>query len=351
MHHAFAHPLLLWLPTLLPLLGVLSWLAWRRRRQALATFAAFPSLGLLLAEQAPLRIIRNLCTTFGLTLLALGMAGPQWGRDPGRAIALGRDVVVVLDLSRSMLAEAPSRLQRGKDALIDMSRAVERRGGHRLGLVVFAGRARVMCPLTRDYDHFRDALERLDAEHLPPELRPTANSPSGTRIGAGIRAALSLFEADYQGFQDIVLVSDGDDPARDDEWRAPAEEARSQHVAIHTVGIGDPTHGSAIPLGEGKQMLGDAVVLTKLEEQPLRDIARISQGTYTAAHHQPPPLAELFREEIEAKSLREDTSDALPVHKQRYALFLGGAFGLLALAVACPERIAWPKRRRKEGRP
>jgi Ca-activated chloride channel family protein len=347
MRH-FAHPVLLWLPMLLPALGVLSWFAYRRRRQALARFAALPSFGLLLAEQWPLRFDRNLSTSFGLTFLALGIAGPQWGRDPERGIAMGRDVVVVLDLSRSMLAEVPSRLARSREALAEMSKAVERRGGHRLALVVFAGRARVLCPLTRDYDHFRDALAQLDETHLPTDLGPVGESPSGTRIGAGLRLALAQLEPDFQGYQDIVLVSDGDDPANDGEWRGAAEEARSRKIAVHAVGVGDPTRASPVPLGTGRLMFSGAAVRSKLEEAPLREIAHATLGTYTAAHNQPPPLDELVRQEIEPKSSREDTADALPVQRQQYPWFLGAALGLLSLAVACPERIVWPRRRLKE---
>lgn len=345
----FAHPQLLALSLLLPVLAGLAWLTYRRRRLALAQFAAIPSFGLLLAEQAPLRFVRNLAGSFGIMLLAFGVAGPQWGRDPGRAIALGRDVVVVLDLSRSMLAEAPSRLARGRDALIEMSRAVERRGGHRLALVVFAGRARVLCPLTRDCDHFRDALERIDETHLPTDLRPVGETRSGTRIGAGLALAMELLDPDYAGFQDIVLVSDGDDPARDNEWRSAAEEARARGIAVHAVGIGDPSPpGSPVPSGTGRLEYEGKTVLSQLQEKPLQEIARITQGTYTPAHHQQPALDELFRQDIEPKSHREDASDALPIYRQQYFWFLGAALGLLALATACPERIVWPRRRRKE---
>src|SRR5947209_5487527 len=82
------------------------------------------------------------------------------------------------------------------------------------GLVAFAAGAKVVCPLTHDYDHFRDAVRRLDAADLPPELRPaSADDPSGTRIGAGLHAALAAHDPDAAGYQDLLLVSDGDDPA------------------------------------------------------------------------------------------------------------------------------------------
>src|SRR5262249_23508532 len=153
--------------------------------------------------------------SLGLTVLVIGIAGPQWGRDWTQAVAPGRDLVVVLDLSRSMLAEQPSRLHRARAGLINLAESLRERGGHRVARVVFAGRAKVVCPLTHDYDHFREAVEEIDADRLPPDIAPTDDDPSGTRIGAGIRAAVDLHDPRNRGFQDVLLLSDGDDPARD----------------------------------------------------------------------------------------------------------------------------------------
>src|SRR5262249_49202497 len=145
--------------------------------------------------------LRGICLSLGIGLLAIGIAGPQWGREWVQAAA-GRDVVVVLDMSRSMLAEQPSRFERAKTALDDLSWAVPRRGGHRLGLVVFAGGAKVICPLTHDYDHFREALAQLDAQEPPEELRPES-SRSGTRIGLGLTEAVRHGQDPrFRGFQD-----------------------------------------------------------------------------------------------------------------------------------------------------
>ncbi len=77
----------------------------------------------------------------GLIALILGTSGPQWGRDWDQSAAPGRDLVVVLDCSRSMFAETPSRLERAKTALLDLCDALKKRGGHRVALVVFAGSA------------------------------------------------------------------------------------------------------------------------------------------------------------------------------------------------------------------
>src|SRR5262249_12692324 len=194
------------------------------------------------------RTLRGLCWSTATLALILAVAGPRWGTDTSQQATSGRDLVVVLDLSRSMLAEQPSREERGRRVLLELADSLQRRGGHRIALVVFAARAKLVCPLTHDYDHFREAVRRQDASNLPPELRPTSNDdPSGTRIGAGLRAALGAHDPQAEGFQDILLVSDGDDPAGDEEWAEGAAQAKAAGVAVYCVGVGDPAKPSPIP--------------------------------------------------------------------------------------------------------
>src|SRR5207249_4884953 len=99
-----------------------------------------------------------------LLLLICGIAGPRWGIAEEDSALRGRDLILVLDMSRSMLCQdvLPNRLARAITALDDLTRDVQRRGGHRLGLVIFAGRARLVCPLTPDYQYVRNVLAELD---------------------------------------------------------------------------------------------------------------------------------------------------------------------------------------------
>src|SRR5207247_3995198 len=127
-----------------------------------------------------------------LALLVVGAAGPRWGMGAPPPVAPGRDIVVILDLSRSMSARdaLPSRLGKAKGALAELADAVQARGGHRLALVAFAARAQVILPLTHDYEAFRTKLAALDADTPPAALR-AADSVSGTRLGAGLRLAVA----------------------------------------------------------------------------------------------------------------------------------------------------------------
>jgi Ca-activated chloride channel family protein len=230
-----------------------------------------------------------------------------------------------------MLAEQPSKLNRATDALQDLCDTLQQRGGHRIALVVFAGRAKVICPLTHDYDHFRDAVAGL-GEEPPVDLTP-ADAESGTRIGLGLREAVTLLDPNDQGFQDILLLSDGDDPVDDKEWQAGISEARERDIPVHTVGIGDPDIGSPIPAATGQLERGGGPVLTKLEEFPLREIARLTGGVYVPAHTKALPLGRLFREQMEERAVRESDADALPLLRQRAPWFFAAAFGWLALEI------------------
>jgi Ca-activated chloride channel family protein len=341
MSHWFSTPIYFTLLGVLPVLALLGYWARWRRRAALLRLGSAPLLGVPLVRRDRMGSLRAVCLSLGIVLLVVGAAGPQWGRDWIQA-ATGRDVVVVLDMSRSMAAEQPSRFERAKTALEDFSWDVQRRGGHRLGLVVFAGGAKTVCPLTHDYDHFREILEQLDVNEPPEQLRAESGG-SGTRIGAGIREAVQAAHDDrFSGFQDIVLLSDGDDPARDEEWRSGISAARERKIPVHTIGIGDSEHSSPIPTDNGPLRHGDTIVQTRLQERPLEEIARLTNGKYVPAHTKALPLGELFRARIAGQAGPADTDEAnsLQVYRPRYAWFFGPALLLLALEIILSRRRA-----------
>src|SRR5262245_5020462 len=127
--NAFSHPSLLFALAALPVLSVLAALAARRRTRNLVRMAGL--VGAAVLERGGPSRLRGLCLWLGLVCLAAGMAGPRWGRDWSQSAAPGRDVVVVLDLSRSMFAESPSRAEQARQALLELAEALRLRGGDR----------------------------------------------------------------------------------------------------------------------------------------------------------------------------------------------------------------------------
>jgi Ca-activated chloride channel family protein len=337
----FTTPVLLAALAALPALGLLALLARRGRRRLLARLGLPGAVGAHV-DRPRGRWRAGVGWALGLAALAVGAAGPRWGSGPPPPTAPGRDIAVVLDLSRSMLARdaLPSRLGRAKEALRQFADAVQARGGHRLALVVFAARASVACPLTHDYNHFRAKLADMEADPPPAAVRPGATgSVSGTRIGSGLRKAVEAHDPRAKGAQDILLVSDGDDPAGDDEWRDGLSVARAAGIPVSVVGVGDPQRDSPIPAGEGRLQYQGAEVHTRLHEDPLRTIAARTGGAYIAARTAPPDLGAFFREQIAPKPTREAVAGTLPQPVGRQEWCLAAALALIAGAVFRPPTL------------
>jgi Ca-activated chloride channel family protein len=319
----FTTPAFLWILATLPALAVLVYVSRRRRRTLLARIGP-PGVIAGQIERPAGQWRSGLGWTLGLALLAVGAAGPHWGLGPPPPTAPGRDIVVVLDLSRSMLARdaLPSRLGKAQAALREFADAVQARGGHRLALVAFAGQAAVVCPLTNDYDHFRAMLAELSADPPPPALRESGPAAvSGTRIGAGLRRAVDLLDPQFRGAEEIVLLSDGDDPAGDEEWRIGLAAAREASVPVDVVGIGDPNADSPIPTETGRLSYHGAEVKTRLQEIPLREIASRTGGIYLPARTGPVGMASLFHDRVATGPTREAVAGTLPQPLGRHTLF------------------------------
>jgi Ca-activated chloride channel family protein len=325
MTRLFATPDLLWALAVLPALaGLALWSQQRRRKLVVHLGPPGVIAGQIERMSGSWRTFVG--WALGLIFLIAGAAGPHWGLGPPPPTAPGRDVVVVVDVSRSMLAQdaLPSRLGKARDALREFADAVQSRGGHRLGLVAFAGQAAVVCPLTHDYDHFRAKLAALLADPPPHAVRAIGTEAvSGTRIGTGLQRAVSLLalEPQFRGAQGILLVSDGDDPAEDEEWRAGLAAAREAGLPVDVAGIGDSANDSPIPTSTGHLTFRGAEVRTKLQEGPLREIAARTGGTYLAIRTGPPALDAYFRDRVAMAATREAISGTLPQPIGRQVLF------------------------------
>ncbi|HYV37664.1 MAG TPA: VWA domain-containing protein [Gemmataceae bacterium] len=323
-----AHPQALWLLLGLPMLaGLALWARFARHRGWRLFGGVRPS--------PTRRWLHGLLVAGGLMLVGVAAAGPHWGRDQAAIAGTARDLVVVLDVSRSMLAETPSRQLRAQRVLADLATTLKQRGGHRIALVASAAKAQLIVPLTNDYDLFLEAVLRQDAANLPTELRPGKDGPfSGTRLGQGLREAVEAHVADplYRGSQVILLISDGDDPAGDGEWKDGAAAAHKAAMPVYVIGVGDPTKPTKIRLVDKLLAFGDQPVETILNEEVLKEIAQRTDGVYFPVRTQNVVPGTLFSSILEAASARPRESILTDDFHQRFRWFL--APGLLLLGAS-----------------
>jgi len=330
----FAHPEVLWLILLLPLLGLFAWLRLRAGYQRLAGLLS-PSMTARLVEHlAPERKSWKLITIIGALLcLILAAAQPQRGTQYITATRQGVDVIVALDLSESMLAEdlLPNRLLRARH---EISGIIDQLKGDRIGLIAFAGAAFVQCPLTLDY-----SAARMFLEFMGPDLIPEP----GTSIAEAIRVATGAYNSEEGDFKALILITDGEDHIG--EIAKAAKEARSAGVKVFTVGIGSES-GEPIPErdAEGeitgyKKDNSGKVILTRLNEEALRLIADETGGIYTRAGG---TLGlDRVATAIDAMEKRELEGGVRMLYEERYNYFLWPALFLLMIAWAIPLRRRW----------
>jgi Ca-activated chloride channel family protein len=335
----FAYPEALWALLIVPLLVILLYVGGRFRRAALVRFASMEAIAQLSTLNRRRRGRGRICFGLAVMLLIVTGAGPRWGKGES-SIIFGRDLVIVLDLSRSMLtpdmndANNVERWQAAQAGIHDLVEQVRKKGGHRLGLVVFAAKAWPVCPLTADYDHFLMRLDEFSPLAPPLELQPLPNETflSGTRIGAGIKeGVVQLHDPRFPGYQDLLLISDGDDPAadRDREIQSGIAAAIDARIPVFVVGVGDPHNVISIIVPSDR---GDELVVSELQEAPLKEIARRTEGEYLPAQRQTPKLGDFFRTKIELRPGRDLPEDLIPQPKERYLWFLIPAIVLLLVA-------------------
>jgi Ca-activated chloride channel family protein len=339
----FARVDCLWLLLLLPLLGLMNAWGARRRRLAVAQIGRPATVSGQVTEPVSQRLWLGSLYPLGWVLLILGLAGPRWGKSDETGVAVGRDIVIVIDLSRSMRADDvnvptggwttndpqerfdPKRWRAAREGALDLLNGIAQRGGHRVAVVVFAAHPKVLCPLTTDYDHVKSVLEEVDGQHPPADCRPgLAEVISGTRIGAGLTEAVNAHDKRFPGYQDIFLLSDGDDPGDDKEWLQGSTKARENKIPVHTVGIGNPAVTATM-------ILGSELVSTRLQEEPLKQIAAETRGQYLLAGTQPPQLGEFFRNQIEPLPARDVSDDSVPLPRERYPWFLAPSLVLFLI--------------------
>lgn len=282
----FANPQYLWLLTLIPLFVVLFAGVAAQRRRRLVRFGNPDTLAELMPEVSNGRVVLKFILFCGaVALVVLAAARPQFGSKLREEKARGVEMMLVVDVSNSMLAEdfEPNRLERTKYAI---NRLFDGLKQDRVGLIVFAGEPRVQLPITSDYRMAKAFARRID---------PSQVSVQGTAIGKALEQALLSFsgETDEKRSRAIILITDGEN--HDDDAVAVAKRAAEQGIRIYTIGIGTP-EGAPIEIdGEFIRDEQGEMVVSKLNEEMLAQIADLTGGAYVRATKQDIGLDEIVR--------------------------------------------------------
>lgn len=277
----------LWpLLALAPLLWLLCFLLIGNARRG--AFAYGAELG----ERVPSRVWSALRWTAIAVILLVAWMDPRLGVETVQVERRGLDVIFCLDTSRSMLARdaEPNRLERAKRDVRAM--LPELVGGDRVGLVAFAGEARLIVPLTHDLDSFERLLARVDTDVV---------RRGGSDLALALRRALEIAEPGGDETTAIVMLTDGEDLSG--AGRQAAAEVAARGIRLHTVGYGS-TRGSKITLVEGQResflenSAGDEVV-SVLDADGLRSMSAVTGGDFVRAEVVPLPLVELKRKRLD----------------------------------------------------
>jgi Ca-activated chloride channel homolog len=288
-------------------------------------------------------MLRSVLGIAGMGLTILALARPADNPRPREAIRKGRDVVFVVDVSRSMLAEdlRPSRLERAKLMVQD---CIDSAHGDRIGLVAFAGMSQIASPLTTDYSFLSLAVR---------ELSPETVGVGGTDIGDALTTVLDrMFEhtdgeqLSTENYRDIILITDGEDHGTLPQ--VAAAEAAKRGVRIITVGLGDETTGTMIDeapsrpgaTSTGRPMqYGGKPVLSKLDPKLLRDLAEATPGgTYVHVGTSNVELDRVYQRLVRDGSRRELAAATSMQYDERFQWFIGAALFVLVLREFIRER-------------
>jgi Ca-activated chloride channel family protein len=284
--------LLFWLALGLALFAFASWAATRARRRRELLLGA-QAVRLAPRFRLRRRLLRDALLSGAVCLCVVALAGPQVGTWMRAVQERGVDVMVVLDTSRSMLASdlAPSRLERARREVRGL---LDRMHGDRIGLVSFAGDARLVCPLTTDPASFRLFLDDVDS---------ATNATGGTAVAEGLDLAVESFDPDVTTARVVLLLTDGEDHDSDPPATEIAYKARARGIPVHVVAFGTP-EGAVIPLRDPRGR-NDVVrdesgqpVISRPDEGLLESIASIGEGAYLSAARTAFPLDEIWNKRI-----------------------------------------------------
>ena len=282
-------------------------------------------------------VVKFILIIIAYVFLVFGIVNPQVGSKLEKVKREGIDLMLVLDVSNSMLAEdiRPNRLERSKMAI---SNLVNRLEGDRIGIIIFAGKAYKQLPLTTDYSAAMLFLSAVDTKIVPTQ---------GTAIGAAIDMATESFD-DKEHNKAIVVITDGEN--HEDDAVGAARAANEKGIKVFTIGMGLPD-GAPIPnynnygtqTGFKKDKEGKTVI-TKLNEDMLRQIAAAGDGAYARANNATTGLRKIFEDISQIEKMEIETKQFTD-YEDRFQIYLAAALVFLILELLIATRKArWAQR-------
>jgi Ca-activated chloride channel family protein len=314
-------PELWWLLLLGPLMFFLFWFSVWSKNRRLDRFGESRLLSSLVTELSSVNTgVKYILWRLAAAFLVVALINPQLGSKMAEAKVKGIDIIVALDVSNSMMAEdlSPNRLVSARRAI---SKMLEELKGDRVGIIVFAGQAFVQLPITSDYAAGKLFLSTIDNDVVPVQ---------GTDIGAAIDLAMKSFSEESPAQKAIVVITDGEN--HEEDAVVAAQEAAEQGIKVFTIGMGSPD-GTPIPQYNGRTRTGfkkdqdGNIVVSKLNEQMLREIANAGNGAYVRASNAEVGLEPLLAELNQIEKTDMGTV-AYAEYEDRFQIFL-------ALALAC----------------
>ena len=320
--------LLLWI---VPVLAAVLIYAQRKRNAAAARFVEQPMAKQLLPEKAIARTwTKSVLLLVGVSFLIVGAARPRFGVFFEEVTSRGADIVVLLDVSKSMMATdvAPNRLERAKSDIRDLLR---RLSGDRLGLIAFAGAPSVLVPLTNDQGFFLAALDDIDTDSAPR---------GGSLIGDAIRKALEITDDNRQRDQVMILITDGED--HESYPIDAAKQAADRGVKVFTIGLGDTIEGSRIPVRDQSGQLrfvkkeDGQEHWSQMNERLLKEIALATDGAYIPAKTTSYDLGQIYEDHLADIARSELSTEKRKRYRDRFQLFILCGVTCLLVEMAIP---------------
>lgn len=311
------------------------------KARALRVFAEANLLGLLAPHVSRVRqFTKSILVLVAMIAIVLALIGPRYGAYFEEVQRRQLDIIVCLDVSKSMLAEdaGMSRMNRAKD---DIKRLLDKLQGGMIGLVAFGGRSELICPLTDDFDFYRLALDDVGVHSAPL---------GGTNIGDAIETATKALGDRKGHHRAIIVMSDGEDHG--EKAIAAAKLAREDQIAVYAIGIGDTEKGALVPMtqdGQRSYLVYDGQqVWSKMDPKTLKAIALAGGGEYHPSgqvNATQRTLEWIYAEKLAPMQEADLRKKQIPSQRPRFAWPAGLALALLMIETLVSERRSTQRER------